>query len=225
MEKALFVFLLILSIDFYATKLEVMTEIDSKYEKDEYLELFQIPNSLISSPKKLEDKNKSKKSLRFLKFIPNFLSKNKKVENNILFNFNKSSFIDRLIYKKNDIEISEQCFRIGEINKLRFFFKQSLDSSFSSVEDFKVVKTEKKIIFIFPKKLECIQLKIEFIDNSSCSNENGEKVGQNDFLILSPETKNINENILNAYDKNDYRRLTLSNEFNNEEIIMNLEKE
>ena len=38
-----------------------MTEIDSKYEKDEYLELFQIPNSLISSPKKLEDKNKSKK--------------------------------------------------------------------------------------------------------------------------------------------------------------------
>jgi len=225
MEKALFVFLLILSIDFYATKLEVMTEIDSKYEKDEYLELFQIPNSLISSPKKLEDKNKSKKSLRFLKFIPNFLSKNKKVENNILFSFNKSSFIDRLIYKKNDIEISEQCLRIGEINKLKFFFKQNLDSSFSSVEDFKVVKTEKKIIFIFPKKLECSQLKIEISESSTCPNENGEKVGQNDFLILSPETKNINENILNAYDKNDYRRLTLSKEFNNEEIIMNLEKE
>ena len=51
------------------------------------------------------------------------------------------------------------------------------------------------------------------------------KSKKNDFLILSPETKNINENILNAYDKNDYRRLTLSKEFNNEETILNLEKE
>jgi len=42
-----------------------------------------------------------------------------------------------------------------------------------------------------------------FNESPSCSNENGEKVEQNDFLILSPETKNINENILNAYDKND----------------------
>ena len=49
-----------------------------------------------------------------------------------------------------------------------------------------------------------------FNESSSCSNENEEKVKQNDFLILSPETKNINENILNSYDKNDYRRLTLS---------------
>ena len=225
MKKALFVFLLILSIDFYAAKLEVMTEIDSKYEKDEYLELFQIPNSLISSSKELEDKNQSKKSLRFLKFIPNFLSRREEEERNILFIFQKSSFIDRLIYKKNDKEISEQCLRIGKINKLKFFFKQSLDSNFSSVQDFKIVKTETKIIFIFPKKLECIQLKIVINESSSCSNENEEKVEQNDFLILSPETKNINENILNAYDKNDYRRLTLSKEFNNAEIIMNLEKE
>ena len=173
MKKALFVFLLILSIDFYAAKLEVMTEIDSKYEKDEYLELFQIPNSLISSSKELEDKNQFKKSLRFLKFIPNFLSRREEEERNILFIFQKSSFIDRLIYKKNDKEISEQCLRIGKINKLNFFFKQSLDSNFSSVQDFKIVKTETKIIFIFPKKLECIQLKIVINESSSCSNENG----------------------------------------------------
>ena len=100
MEKALFVFLLILSIDFCTTKLEVIKEIYSKYEKDEYLELFKIPNSLISSTKKLEDKNKSKKSLCFLKYIPNFLLRREEEESNILFNFQKSSFIDRLIYKK-----------------------------------------------------------------------------------------------------------------------------
>ena len=176
MEKALFVFLLILSIDFCTTKLEVIKEIYSKYEKDEYLELFQIPNSLISSTKKLEDKNKSKKSLRFLKFIPNFLLRREEEENNILFNFQKSSFIDRLIYKKNDMEINEQCLRIGKINKLKFFFKQNLDSSFSSAQNYKVIKTDTKIIFIFPKKLECIQLKIVFNESSSCSNENEEKV-------------------------------------------------
>ena len=100
MEKILFIFLLILSIDFCGTKLEVMTEIDSKYEKDEYLDLFQIPNSIISSTKKLEDKNKSQKNLRFLKFIQNFLPKREEEENNIVLNFQKSSIIDRLIYKK-----------------------------------------------------------------------------------------------------------------------------
>ena len=216
---------MILSIDFYSTKLETIKEIDSKFEQDEYLELFQIPNSLILSTKKLEDKNKSQKHLRFLKFIPNFLSRREKEENNILFNFQKSSIIDRLIYKKNDMEINEQCLRIGEINKLKFFYKQSLDSDFSSVQDFEVIKTDKKIIFLFPKKLKSIQFKIEISKSSTCSNENGEKVGQNDFLILSPETKNINEKILNAYEKIDYKRLTLSKDFNNEEIIMNLEKE
>jgi hypothetical protein len=135
-EKALFAFLLILSIDFCSTKLEVMSEIGSKYEKDEYSELFQIPNSLISSTKTLEAKNKSQKHLRFLKFFPNFLAKREEEETNILFNFQKSIFIDRLIYKKNEMEINEQCLRIGEINKLKFFFKQNLDSSFSSVQDF-----------------------------------------------------------------------------------------
>ena len=218
-------FLLVLSIEICVTKLEEMTEIDPKYEQDEYLELFQIPNSLISFTKKLEDKKKSKNNLRFLKFIPNFLYRGVEEENNILFNFQKSSFIDRLIYKKNDKEINEQCLRIGEINKLKFFFKQNLDSSFSLIQDFKVIKTNTKIIFLFTKKMNCIQLKIEFSEYSGCSNKNGEKIGKNDFLILSPETANINENILNAYDKSDYRRLTLSKEFNNEETIISLEKE
>jgi len=225
MEKILFMFLLVLSIEICVTKLEEMTEIDPKYEQDEYLELFQIPNSLISFTKKLEDKKKSKNNLRFLKFIPNFLYRGVEEENNILFNFQKSSFIDRLIYKKNDKEINEQCLRIGEINKLKFFFKQNLDSSFSLIQDFKVIKTNTKIIFLFTKKMNCIQLKIEFSEYSGCSNKNGEKIGKNDFLILSPETANINENILNAYDKSDYRRLTLSKEFNNEETIISLEKE
>ena len=74
------------------------------------------------------------------------------------------------------MEINEQCLRIGKINKLKFFFKQNLDSSFSSAQDYKVIKTDTKIIFIFPKKLECIQLKIVFNESSSCSNENEEKV-------------------------------------------------
>ena len=168
MEKVLLIFLIFLSIEFCVTKLEEMTEIDPKYEQDEYLELFQIPNSLISFSKKLEDTKKSKNSLRFLKFIPNFLYQRGEEENNILFNFQKSSFIDRLIYKKNDMEINKQCLKIGEINKLKFFFKQNLDSSFSLIQDFKVIKSSTKIIFLFPKKINCIQLKIEFSEYSDC---------------------------------------------------------
>ena len=62
-------------------------------------------------------------------------------------------------------------------------------------------------------------------DISNCADENNEQLIPDDFLILSPETENINENILNAYDKNDYRHLTLSKEFNNKELVMNLQKE
>ena len=226
MKKALFVFLLILSIDFNATKLEEMSEINSKYEQNEYLELFKIPNSLISSTQKLKDKNKFKKRLNLLNFIPFFKSTIKEDEDNyLLFSFKKSSFIDKIVYYKNYMEISEKCLRFGEINSLKFFFKQHLDSKLSLIQDFKVVETNNLIIFEFFIKFECVQLKIEFYDSSNCSNINLEQLGQNNFLFLSPETRNINENILNAYDKNDYRRLTLSKEFNNEETIMNLEKE
>jgi hypothetical protein len=37
--------------------------------------------------------------------------------------------------------------------------------------------------------LECIKLKIEFSESSSFPNENGKEVEQNDFVVLSPETK------------------------------------
>ena len=227
MKKSLFVFLLILlSINFYISKLEEMTEINSKYEQNEYLELFKIPNSLISSTQKLKDKNKFKKRLHSLNYASFFISTEKEEEDNyLLFNFQKASFIDKIIYYKNYMEISEKCLRFGEINSLKFFFKQHLDSKLSLIQDFKVVETNNLIIFEFFIKFECVQLKIEFYDSSNCSNINLEQLGQNNFLFLSPETRNINENILNAYDKNDYRRLTLSKEFNNEETIMNLEKE
>ena len=226
MKKSLFLFLLILSIDFYATKLKEMTNINSKYEQDEYLELFKIPNSIISSTQKLRDKTKLKKRLDLLKYVPFFTPIEEEVEENyLLFNFQKSSFIDKIVYYKNDMEINEKCLRLGEVNNLKFFFKQKLDSSFSSLQDFKVVKTNNLTTFEFFTKFECVQLKIEFNDLFNCSNKNIEQLVQNKFLFLSPETKNINEKILNAYDKSDYRRLTLSKEFNNEEIIMNLEKE
>ena len=225
MKKSLFVFILILSIDFYTTKFEEMAEINSKYEKDEYLELFKIPNSIISSTQKLKDKRKLKKPLHLIKYAPFFKLAGEEEENYLLFNFQKSSYINKIIYYKNDMEINEKCLRFGEINNLKFFVKQNLDSIFSSLDNFKVVKNNNLIIFAFFTKFECVQLKIEFSDTSNCSNKNLEQLGQNNFIFLSPETKNINENILNAYDKSDYRRLTLSKEFNNEEIIMNLEKE
>ena len=121
MKKSLFLFLLILSIDFYATKLKEMTEINSKYEQDEYLELFKIPNSIISSTQKLRDKTKLKKRLDLLKYVPFFTPIEEEVEENyLLFNFQKSSFIDKIVYLKNDMEIKEKCLRFGEINNLKF---------------------------------------------------------------------------------------------------------
>ena len=158
MKKSLFVFILILSLDFYANKFEEMTEINSKYEKDEYLELFKIPNSIISSTQKLRDKTKLKKRLDLLKYVPFFTPIEEEVEENyLLFNFQKSSFIDKIVYYKNDMEINEKCLRLGEVNNLKFFFKQKLDSSFSSLQDFKVVKTNNLTTFEFFTKFECVQ--------------------------------------------------------------------
>ena len=87
MKKSLFFFFFILSIDFYATKLKEMTELNSKYEQDEYLELFKIPNSIISSTQKLKNKTEFKKSLNLLKYAPFFISTGEEEEENyLLFN-------------------------------------------------------------------------------------------------------------------------------------------
>ena len=135
-----------------------MAEINSKYEKDEYLELFKISNSIISTTQKLKDKSKFKKRLHLLKYAPFFISTEEEEEEKyLLFNFQKSSYIDKIIYYKNDMEINEKCLRIREINNLEFFFKQNLDLSFSSLDDFKVVKTNNLITFAFFKKFECVQ--------------------------------------------------------------------
>jgi len=55
MEKSLFVFLLTLSLDLYVIKSEEKKEIYSKYDNNEYLELFKIPNSLTISKTHLKD--------------------------------------------------------------------------------------------------------------------------------------------------------------------------
>ena len=227
LNLATFAILFIISIGYSSSKLEEMNEINSKYDNDEYLKLFQVPKSLITFYQKKEKENESflKKKIRNLMFIPNLKLKSKdssNEKNNIIFNFQKPIFVNRIIYQKN---LNEECSRIGDPKKLKIFFKKNSDSDFSSVGKFTINSDKRKIIYYFEETLECDILKLKLKDISNCADENNEQLIPDDFLILSPETENINENILNAYDKSDYRQLTLSKEFNNKELVMNLQKE
>ena len=50
-------------------------------------------------------------------------------------------------------------------------------------------------------------------------------VSANEIVFLNPETDNVNENIMNAFNKSDYRELTLSNEYQNDNKIKLLKYE
>ena len=79
--------------------------------------------------------------------------------------------------------------------------------------------TGNKVIFYFDKIISCDQIKIEFKEINFCDYNNFEKVvSANEIVFLNPETDNVNENIMNAFNKSDYRELILTEEYKDEEI-------
>ena len=90
------------------------------------------------------------------------------------------------------------------------------------VENFTYNRLGKKNIIVLEKEIEVISIEIEIKTTIQlCEN----KIQKSDIEILQPESEKINSNIINIFDKKDYRMLTLSKEFNKKEFITNFESE
>ena len=190
-----------------------LIENDSKYQNYEYLNIFKIPNSLILSSKK--EKIKNSKFNKFASFL-SMSSISSILKNQITFSFKDKTNFNRIAIHTS---LDEQC-KLTE-NGIKIYYKKISENNFILFENYSIKSIEDKIIIFLNEKLECKELKFELDELEECQN----KLKEEDILFLSPETEYINENIINIYDKNDYRKLTLSKEYNTEEFITNLEKE
>ena len=180
----------------------------SKYNKNEYIKFFQIPNSLKSLSKN-EEENSSNIFIRFISFLNAslFSSSNNKFD----FSFKKRINFNRIVIKSNSNDANRNI-------DIKILYKKQSENEFISKDGFTIKSNNENIIFFMNENIECDELKLEI-------NElyNSEKIKEEDIFLLSQETEYLNENIINAFDKKDYRMLTLSDEFNNKELIKNLE--
>ena len=188
-------------------------ENDSKYQNFEYLNIFKIPNSLILSSKKEDNKN------TLFKIFVSFLSMSSissEIKNKINFLFKDKTNFNRIVIQTS---LDDKC-KQSE-NKIKIYYKKLSEDNFNLFENYSIKSIEGNIVIFLNEKIECKELRLELDELEDCPN----KVKEEDILFLSPETEYINENIINIFDKNDYRKLTLSKEYNTEEFVTNLEKE
>ena len=188
-------------------------ENDSKYQNFEYLNIFKIPNSLILSSKKEDNKN------TLFKIFASFLSMSSissEIKNKINFLFKDKTNFNRIVIQTS---LDDKC-KQSE-NKIKIYYKKLSEDNFNLFENYSIKSIEGNIVIFLNEKIECKELRLELDELEDCPN----KVKEEDILFLSPETEYINENIINVFDKNDYRKLTLSKEYNTEEFVTNLEKE
>jgi hypothetical protein len=74
-------------------------------------------------------------------------------------------------------------------------------------------------LFSFSKKVKCYQLKLEWTKIFSHSGDYANKATIKELTLLFPEGTNVNSNILNVYDKSDYRQLTLLDKYKTKTMI------
>ena len=202
----------------------------TKYENPEYIDLFRVPNNFISS---LFSPGSNKNQISFPFIDENYgnywisPAEGTKVKDpttgitynslkiNITITFTKKVFIKNMIYQAYSVGTY---LGIGYPEELNVYYSLQTGSNakFILADNIKTSTTDQKVIFTFTKILECFQIclewkKIHSVSVSSYSN----KATAKEIMFLFPETQNLNSTLLNIYDKNDYRQLTLSQSFKN----------
>ena len=229
----------------YAGSAELIDE-GSKYENSDYINLFEIPLDMmtittnagelfrlnsafdkdfetkwISSGSYGKEYTDFKTNTKYSSLIPN-----------ITITFNKKVLLNSIIYKAYSNSNCEG--GIGYPTLLKVYYKNRDsngdlsfdDNDFIFFEEIKSQPTGNKVLFTFDKIIACDQIKIEWAQANICKYNNFEGViSAEELILLVPESQNINENLFNAFDKSDYRELTLSKEYVNEERINSLKKE
>ena len=182
----------------------------SKYEKDQYIKFFKISDSLILSTEK-EQTNYS-----FFKRLISFISLAEiKITESYIYSFKNEINFNRILIPN----IEEKYTPIKE--NIKIYYKLDSEKNFVLIEEFTFKELPKNNIILLKNEIECSQVKIDIKIPKIYEN----KINEKEIIFLSSETEILNENIINVFDKKDYRMLTLSKEYNKEEFIANLENE
>ena len=224
----LYIFALILLIPYAYPASRIYTQ-GTKYENQEYIDLFRVPYDFISS---LFSPGSTKSRISFPFIDDNYgnywisPAEGTKVKDpstgvtynslkvNVTITFTKKVFIKNIIYQS----FSAGTKSIGYPEELNVYYSLQTGSNakFTLADNIKTSAIAQKVVFTFTKILECYQIclewkKINSITDSSFKN----KATAKEIMFLFPETQNINSTLLSIYDKNDYRQLTLSQSFKN----------
>ena len=224
----LYIFSLILLIPVVYPASRMYTQ-GTKYENQEYIDLFRVPYDFISS---LFSPGSTKSRISFPFIDDNYGNywispeEGTKVKDpstgvtynslkvNVTITFTKKVFIKNMIYQS----FSAGTKSIGYPEELNVYYSLQTGSNakFTLADNIKTSATTQKVVFTFTKILECYQICLEWKKiNSITDLSYKNKATAKEIMFLFPETQNINSTLLSIYDKNDYRQLTLSQSFKN----------
>ena len=216
----------IISILFFLSTITISIEgtaqviaTNSKYENEEYLKLFKVPYSSIKSlrgPLNENLKNAFDENPQTF-WVSTAQSGTTLISVTIA--FNQQTYVNGFIYQS----YSEGTLGIGFPKEMKIYYYEkdntSANPAFILLDDITTTSTNKRVLFNFAKTVKCYQLKLEWTQLFSHSGDYANKATMKELTLLFPEGTNVNSNILNVYDKSDYRQLTLLDKYKTKTMI------
>ena len=223
---------------------EILSD-DSKYLNAEYYSLFQIPLSIMTLFSNGGERSGNELSKAFdNNWNTQWRSEGEQGEqytnpttqvtydslvNNIIITFNSTVIIDKMVFKTDNCN---GCEGIGYPTELKIYSKLKSDSNeelspyddtdFTLIDDITSDATQSIVLFTFDQSIKCDQIKIEWANMKTYYPRFPKMTTAREIMFFFPETNYFNETILNLFSKDDYTQMTLSDEFNNLDIIEEL---
>ena len=211
----------------------IVKEIDDnllEYNNIDYINAYKIPNSIMSF--KSNGSSKPRQDLSFA-FDDNFKTywvslkyQESSFLNNIVISFENTVFIDRMVYQAPSfLQVKGD----GYPNELKVYYKLKKpdgtlsddESDFLLADDIISERTGNKVLFIFDQEIVCDQIKLEWveIDNGI---SNFQYASASEIILLLTENEYINNLLFNIF--NDYSQLSIVSEYNDINIIEDIEE-
>ena len=243
-KNILLLFLLLLINESLQTgTVEVLSD-DSKYFNLEYYSLFKIPTSIMTLFSNGGERSGYELSKAFdNNWNTHWRSEGEQGENytnpttgvtydslvnHIIITFSSTVVIDKMVFKTDNCNT---CEGIGYPTELKVYSKlkssdedlsPSDDSGFTLVDDIVSDATQSRVLFTFDQSIKCDQIKIEWAAIKTYYPRFPKMTTVREIMFFYPETSYFNETILNLFSKDDYTQMTLSDEFNDINIIEEL---
>ena len=233
--KIIFFFLLIFkNFEIIITgRVEVINDDLSKsiYDQD-YINIYKISNSLMSFQSNGGSGYDHDLSLAFDNNFDTYWNsekfQNSTFLNNIQVTFSKTVTINRMVYQAPSLPSVKG---YGYPSEIKMYFKlrkpdgtlSEDDSDFLLFEDIVSERTGNKVAFIFDEEIICDQIKIEWVEMEAIIS-NYLKAHASEIIFLYPENEYINKLLYDIYDNNDYSQLTINHEYNDINLIKEIEE-